>query len=390
MSVARLAFACPPRPRPPLAPSHWRPPGRRPQARRPAEPRRRRSRRACRPTTTAIKDFTADFTQTYEGGVLRKKTTERGTLLVKKPGKMRWGYTSPEEKLFVSDGLKIYAWVPADRQVTVSALPTGDEPATPILFLVGRGQPDPRLHRRLAGAVPGAPGRQLRPGARAEAQVPDYESADAGRRSRHAGAAHAGCARRPVRHVDLHLHEPEENVGLQDAQFSFTIPRGADVVPGAEIACAASCAAAGAALLRRAALSGCAGIEPCAPAGTPSALEDYDRAVVEYEQALRAAARRHRRRGSRCSAPSCAPPSTSTTAGRRLAGTGKLEEALVELQIAGELNPANGDVDAAAARARAPCCAPRSRSARRQDAPGDADRECRATCRRPAWNCPRA
>jgi len=78
-----------------------------------------------------IKDFTADFTQTYEGGVLRRKTSEAGTLLVKKPGRMRWEYKTPEEKLFVADGRKMYAWVPADRQVTVSALPTDDAPATP-------------------------------------------------------------------------------------------------------------------------------------------------------------------------------------------------------------------------------------------------------------------
>src|SRR5262245_58442187 len=82
----------------------------------------------------AIKDFTADFTQTYEGGVLRRKTTEAGTLLIKKPGRMRWEYKTPEEKLFVADGRKMYAWVPADRQVTVSALPASDTPATPILF----------------------------------------------------------------------------------------------------------------------------------------------------------------------------------------------------------------------------------------------------------------
>ena len=77
-----------------------------------------------------IRDFSADFTHTYEGGILRKKTTERGTVEVKKPGKMRWAYTAPEEKLFVSDGRKLYAWVPADRQVTVSTLPQANEPAT--------------------------------------------------------------------------------------------------------------------------------------------------------------------------------------------------------------------------------------------------------------------
>src|ERR1700731_3226460 len=58
----------------------------------------------------AIRGFTTDFVHTYRGGVLNKQLTERGRLLVKKPGKMRWEYTAPEKKLFVSDGVKIYSY----------------------------------------------------------------------------------------------------------------------------------------------------------------------------------------------------------------------------------------------------------------------------------------
>ncbi len=54
-----------------------------------------------------IRDFSADFVQTYRGGVLRTQTSERGTVLIKKPGRMRWTYTSPERKEFVSDGQKV-------------------------------------------------------------------------------------------------------------------------------------------------------------------------------------------------------------------------------------------------------------------------------------------
>src|SRR5271169_1628281 len=38
----------------------------------------------------AIRGFATDFVHTYRGGVLNKQLTERGHLLVKKPGKMRW------------------------------------------------------------------------------------------------------------------------------------------------------------------------------------------------------------------------------------------------------------------------------------------------------------
>ena len=44
---------------------------------------------------------------------------------VKKPGLMRWIYTNPERKEFVSDGLKMYSYIPEDRQVVVSNVPDG-------------------------------------------------------------------------------------------------------------------------------------------------------------------------------------------------------------------------------------------------------------------------
>src|SRR5215213_1867524 len=50
-----------------------------------------------------IKDIQGDFVQTYEGGVLRTKTSERGTVAIKRPGKIRFVYTKPERKEFVSD-----------------------------------------------------------------------------------------------------------------------------------------------------------------------------------------------------------------------------------------------------------------------------------------------
>ena len=178
----------------------------------------------------AIKDFTADFTQTYEGGVLRRKTTESGTLLVKKPGRMRWEYKAPEEKLFVADGRKIYAWVPADRQVTVSALPADDAPATPILFLLGRGQLTRDFTPSLPGAVAGAPADSVALALVPKTAVPDYDRltlvvdrATLGLRMLIARDGQGGTS-------TFVFSNLKENVGLPDARFGFTIPKGADVV----------------------------------------------------------------------------------------------------------------------------------------------------------------
>ena len=84
-------------------------------------------------------DFQADFTHSYVGGILRKKTVERGHMAVRKPGRMRWTYTQPEEKVFVSDGNRLYSYVPADKQVYIAAVPSGDQATTPALFLAGKG-----------------------------------------------------------------------------------------------------------------------------------------------------------------------------------------------------------------------------------------------------------
>src|SRR6185295_14629532 len=104
-----------------------------------AEPTATELAQALQKKIDAVKDFSTDFVHQYQGGVLKKQITERGRLLVKKPGKMRWEYTAPEAKSFVSDGAQLYSYVPADKQVVVSPVPSEDQATTPALFLAGKG-----------------------------------------------------------------------------------------------------------------------------------------------------------------------------------------------------------------------------------------------------------
>ena len=45
------------------------------------------------------------------------RQTESGTLLLRKPGRMRWDYTSPQGKLFLSDGKFLWLYTPSDNHV---------------------------------------------------------------------------------------------------------------------------------------------------------------------------------------------------------------------------------------------------------------------------------
>jgi len=85
----------------------------------------------------SIRDFSADFVQSYRAGVLKTQTRESGTVAVKKPGKMRWTYVKPERKEFVSDGSKMSVYIAADKQVIVRD--SAAQATTPDMFLSGRG-----------------------------------------------------------------------------------------------------------------------------------------------------------------------------------------------------------------------------------------------------------
>jgi len=176
-----------------------------------------------------VRDFSAAFEQKYTGGALRKQSTERGTVQVKKPGRMRWEYVQPERKLFVADGRRLYAYVPADRQVIVSPVPTDDQATTPVLFLTGKGH----LTRdfvvtgtTIAGAPAGTVAIKLVPKRREQ----EYDwlalVVDAGAltlRMLVAGDSQGGTS-------SFTFTDMRENVGLSDKPFTFTIPRGTDVI----------------------------------------------------------------------------------------------------------------------------------------------------------------
>ena len=98
-----------------------------------------------------VRDLSADFEHRVTGGVLSTTDSERGTMRVKRPGKWRFDYTSPEPKSFVSDGITVHAHFPLDREVLVTAVPAGAGASNPAAFLAGRGD----LVRDFAAAYAG-------------------------------------------------------------------------------------------------------------------------------------------------------------------------------------------------------------------------------------------
>jgi outer membrane lipoprotein carrier protein len=94
----------------------------------------------------------AGFSETYEGlGINR---TESGTLLLLKPGRMRWDYSQPAGKLFLLDGKYAWFYSHGDPQVQRVQAKQLDDFRSPLRFLLGHTELEKELNSLTLAAAP--------------------------------------------------------------------------------------------------------------------------------------------------------------------------------------------------------------------------------------------
>jgi len=183
--------------------------------------------RALQDRYRSVRDFSGEFTQTYRGAALRTRTVESGTVTIKQPGKMRWIYTKPERKEVVSNGSKSYLYIPADKQVIESKVPTDDRASTPALFLAGKGDVARDFTVSLsATTTPGTVALKLTP----RRNEPDYEYFVLVVDPNTLRITSLTTRDRQGGEWSLTFSKLKENQGISDKEFEFRIPRGVDVV----------------------------------------------------------------------------------------------------------------------------------------------------------------
>ena len=81
--------------------------------------------------------LSVNFTEKY--GILgRERAPEAGLLTLRKQGKMRWDYTRPQGKVFVSDGKNVFLYTSRDNRVEKVPLKDTEDMRAPLAFLLGR------------------------------------------------------------------------------------------------------------------------------------------------------------------------------------------------------------------------------------------------------------
>lgn len=91
----------------------------------------------------SLHSLKTSFSESYDGMGMHRG--ESGTLLLIKPGRMRWDYTQPTGKLFVLDGQ--YAWFYTRGSAQVQRTPAKklDDLRSPLRFLLGHTQLEKEL-----------------------------------------------------------------------------------------------------------------------------------------------------------------------------------------------------------------------------------------------------
>ena len=182
----------------------------------------------------SLKSFKAAFTEIYQSpGISR---TESGTLWLKKPGKMRWEYHEPQEKLFVSNSQTAYFYVPGERQARKTSVKKLDDLRSPLRYLLGKT----KLEKELSGLslAPDVP--PLQPGDVVLRGVPKSMADRISEVVLEISLAHQ-IVRIRILEVDgtitdFHFSQIEENVPVQDSLFRFTPPPGVETIQDDRVA----------------------------------------------------------------------------------------------------------------------------------------------------------
>jgi outer membrane lipoprotein carrier protein len=177
-----------------------------------------------------LQTLQAEVTETYRGAGIER--TESGSLWLKKPGKMRWEYRSPKEKLFLSDGKDAWFYLPGDRQVRRTSVKKLDDLRSPLGFLLGRT----RLEKELDGlsvasdVAPMTAGNTVLRGVpKAMADrvnevvlevTPDYR------------IARIQFEEADESVTEYRFSQQEENGAIADQRFRFAPPPGVEIVDG--------------------------------------------------------------------------------------------------------------------------------------------------------------
>jgi outer membrane lipoprotein carrier protein len=181
-----------------------------------------------------LQSLKSTFTEIYQApGISR---SESGVLWLKKPGRMRWEYRDPKEKLFLVDSQNAYFYVPGERQARKTSLKKIDDLRSPLRYLLGKA----KLEKDLEGLSLAPDVAPIQPGNLVLRGVPKAMKDRISEVLLEISPAHQ-ITRIVIQGTDstvteFRFAEMEENVPIQDSFFRFTPPQGVTTIQDDQVA----------------------------------------------------------------------------------------------------------------------------------------------------------
>ncbi|MGI4829596.1 MAG: LolA family protein [Janthinobacterium lividum] len=167
----------------------------------------------------------ARYTERYQGmGIDR---TESGTLLLRKPGRMRWAYDSPAGKLFLLNGKDAVSYTPGDPQASRLPAKQLDDLRSPLRFLLGHTELTKELDHLTVAPIEGGFSLAGTPKGMGQRLQSIVITVDARGIIHTLRIEETDGARTTFTFTDMH-----EEVPAPDAAFTFNPPPGVEVVNG--------------------------------------------------------------------------------------------------------------------------------------------------------------
>ena len=173
-------------------------------------------------------DIYASFTQVSHLRSVSKPKESSGMVYFKKPGKMRWEYTNPEQQLLVSDGKTMWFYVADDEQVIVQPAEDAYGSKTPITFLSGMGKLQNDFYMNLLPESDPATAYKLE--LLPKQPQPELAKLVLTIDPKTYQIVHTAVYDPYGNITDVYLSNLEINVSPPDDVFTFEIPEGVDVI----------------------------------------------------------------------------------------------------------------------------------------------------------------
>jgi outer membrane lipoprotein carrier protein len=180
-----------------------------------------------------LKSLQSDFEESYTGGGMARN--ESGVMFPKKPGRMRWDYKTPREKVFVTDGRTAWFYVPGEKQARRASVKNLDDLRSPLRYLLGKT----KLEKEFDG-LSLAPDKQPLAAGNVVLRGIPKSMADRVSQVLLEITPESRIARISIEELDgstteFRFQALRENVQMADEKFKFSPPPGVEVMQAKEL-----------------------------------------------------------------------------------------------------------------------------------------------------------